>query len=545
MNSSDFVMPDADGATSDSSLPPPLRDDEPSGRVLGGVAALIADRLGLNPFWLRMAFVVLALAGGLGVIVYAGLWLILVAGAEDRNRPARFVGGAVMVIGVLWLLDRGDTGFSSGTTAVVALLVGLALALWQPRTAGAMRPRLRPTDLAAAQPRPVRRRPPRKPPSLLGRAVLGLAVVTAAVGALIDQANGGRMHPEQWLGAAAAVCGAGMLLGVFWGSARWLILPAVGFAATGYVGGVAADFGVPIRETGDAYLDIGPYGPSGGVERSFGDVFVSVFGDPPMTDVQPGVPPDPRPPIDPGMRPVRVLFGDVDFRYGVESDLSIDLRWNVEHGSATIDGIGRPDSGSFRLGPDGPADVTIDVEIWRGDFTVWNQQSYEVPDGEIPLEAPLDTVTTVVPGSPSLAPTYVAENVSATSDGYFLLANGEAMIDDQDQVVLGEWYEREVGVIEINTSYGPFQLLPRGILLTPYDEVIDLQAWRARLAPAAAPDSGVTTTIAPGTTLDQTGTSTTDVAPQTTVGQTGQGQSSTTSTAPGSTAPTSTVLAGG
>jgi signal transduction histidine kinase/phage shock protein PspC (stress-responsive transcriptional regulator) len=46
-------------------------------RLLGGVAAGVAQHLGVDTFPVRAAFVVLAVLGGFGVAVYAGLWLVL------------------------------------------------------------------------------------------------------------------------------------------------------------------------------------------------------------------------------------------------------------------------------------------------------------------------------------------------------------------------------------------------------------------------------------------------------------------------------------
>ena len=42
----------------------------------------------------------------------------------------------------------------------------------------------------------------------------------------------------------------------------------------------------------------------------------------------------------------------------------------------------------------------------------------------------------------------------------------------------------------ISTPYGEFQLLPRSLLITPFGQVLDLQAIRAELA-AAAPATTV------------------------------------------------------
>jgi signal transduction histidine kinase/phage shock protein PspC (stress-responsive transcriptional regulator) len=46
-------------------------------RLVGGVAAGLAQHLGVQTVHVRVAFLVLALLGGLGVAMYAGLWLVL------------------------------------------------------------------------------------------------------------------------------------------------------------------------------------------------------------------------------------------------------------------------------------------------------------------------------------------------------------------------------------------------------------------------------------------------------------------------------------
>lgn len=475
-----------DGADPGANWPAPEREPGEQARVIGGVAALVGTRLGLNPFWLRMAFVVLALAGGLGIVVYAGLWLILIAGAGQGRRPLRIAGGAVIAVCTLYLLDNGRTAFVGGTPAAVALLIGLALALWQPRLPAAVASPRRPTDLAEAMPAPPQRRAARRAPSMLGQATLGLAVVTAAAGALIDQANGGRLHPEQWLGAAAVVCGAGMLVGVVRGRARWLILPAAVFVGAGYIGGAAAERGIRLQDRGHRYVDINDANPDPSASVSFGDVDFGIYDVP-----------------SPAQRgDVRVLVGDVRISVGSTVDPSIDLRWNVAHGSASIDGVRQAASGSTHLGPDRPADIVLAVSIWRGDLSLFNQPA-ATADGS----ANGAVTTTFVPVDPStgdpdsagLTPVRVADGVTATADGFFLLADGDAMIDDTDHLVVGTSYVLADGVTGISTKLGQFRLLPRGILLTPTGDVIDLHALRTRLA--EPPTTTTLTTITAPTGL--------------------------------------------
>ena len=271
--------------------------DDPTDRIVLGVAGYVADGLGVDALWVRMAFVVLALVGGVGIMAYLALWLI-VFGPDRTGLPfVRYIGGAVAIVGIPLVIAGADLEFASGPVAVVALLVGLMLALWQPRRVPPARTSstssrafpppvyenysspgthlvVEPSSIEgilessehdpgiegdpARSPRhtrPRRTRRARREPSILGRLTFGLAVIVAAVGALIDLVNGGRLHPEQWLGAAALVCGIGLLIGALRGRAWWLIVPALLFAGTGYITGVMARIGLDADDAfGETYV---------------------------------------------------------------------------------------------------------------------------------------------------------------------------------------------------------------------------------------------------------------------------------------------------
>jgi signal transduction histidine kinase len=73
-----------------------------SGRRIGGVAAGLADHLGLPPRRVRLAFVVLALASGLGILLYAAFWIVLTPsplGPKESQR--RTMGGNVVALAAL------------------------------------------------------------------------------------------------------------------------------------------------------------------------------------------------------------------------------------------------------------------------------------------------------------------------------------------------------------------------------------------------------------------------------------------------------------
>jgi signal transduction histidine kinase/phage shock protein PspC (stress-responsive transcriptional regulator) len=58
-----------------------------SGRVVAGVCAGLAEHLGVGVAALRVAFVLLALLGGFGLLLYAGLWLAVPVGVPEPARP--------------------------------------------------------------------------------------------------------------------------------------------------------------------------------------------------------------------------------------------------------------------------------------------------------------------------------------------------------------------------------------------------------------------------------------------------------------------------
>ncbi len=80
------------------------RDDH----VVAGVCSGLGAYLGIDPVLLRIAFVVLAIGGGSGVLLYILGWVLIPEAAEGERlglaRPADRVTGAVIVGGALILL---------------------------------------------------------------------------------------------------------------------------------------------------------------------------------------------------------------------------------------------------------------------------------------------------------------------------------------------------------------------------------------------------------------------------------------------------------
>ena len=121
-------------------------------RILGGVAAGIADHLGVPVFWVRVAFVVATWFNGAGLIGYLLLWRFMplteperAPGLEAAQRRGLRVGGAVVGtreilqtvavvavgVGVLVLLQATGRGVSTSILLpILAAIVGVVV-VWR------------------------------------------------------------------------------------------------------------------------------------------------------------------------------------------------------------------------------------------------------------------------------------------------------------------------------------------------------------------------------------------------------------------------------
>ena len=104
-------------------------------RVIAGVAAGIAERLGIDPIVIRLAFIVLAFAGGFGVIVYLVSWLIAAEPVDDEVQvPStglrQIVAVALVVSGLLLLLRAAGVWFGDAIVWSVGLAAFGSAVLW-------------------------------------------------------------------------------------------------------------------------------------------------------------------------------------------------------------------------------------------------------------------------------------------------------------------------------------------------------------------------------------------------------------------------------
>jgi phage shock protein PspC (stress-responsive transcriptional regulator) len=254
-----------------------------SDRRVAGVAGGLGRHLDIDPVILRVAFVVLTFFGGVGLLLYVALWLLLPEDGKDwgkikLDRRSRTV--ALLVVGALALVLLVSHGWwgHGGPFFFLAIVVGaIALATQLPRRD---RDRDRPgpapgepnpyattdtftptatTDTAVTdpmasapppsyavpeQPRPVN---PRKRGPILFWFALAVAAVALGTLGIFDLA-GADVAPAAYPATVLAVCAAFLLLGSFFGRAGGLILVGL-VAAFLTIGTTVADHWDPHRST--------------------------------------------------------------------------------------------------------------------------------------------------------------------------------------------------------------------------------------------------------------------------------------------------------
>lgn len=104
------------------------------GRVVAGVAAGLSAHVRIDVTWVRLALTLTSFLGGMGILLYAALWVFSPVGVPQQPVIDRYrVGGAahaLMIVGAfaLWALSAGGGGWLFIVIALVAL--GAVLA-WQ------------------------------------------------------------------------------------------------------------------------------------------------------------------------------------------------------------------------------------------------------------------------------------------------------------------------------------------------------------------------------------------------------------------------------
>jgi phage shock protein C len=111
------------------------RDD----RVIGGVCGGLGRYLGIDPVLMRIAFVILAFAGGGGILVYLVAWVLIpverpgedlgTARPEGADTTRLIVGGALIAVGTILLLNLSLPALGRYFWPLALIAVGVAVVI--------------------------------------------------------------------------------------------------------------------------------------------------------------------------------------------------------------------------------------------------------------------------------------------------------------------------------------------------------------------------------------------------------------------------------
>ncbi len=263
---------------------PPTRDSQAhprrlrrrqTDRVIAGVAGGGADYLNVDPLLLRAGFAGLMVFGGAGSVLYVVAWLLIPSDGRDGSIAEglltrlglRFGRAGVAVLVFLAVVAGGAwlTGYGPGqrfrdvvlfAAAIVAL--GIVLLRWGEGPRGSRLAETNGSTAANAEQEPgphaepavgaatvramastAAARSAARPPDRSPLAWYVTAATLVAVGLLAVVSNLPGLHVTlgQYLGAVLAVFGLGLVVGVWWGRARilivlgFLLLPIAGASA--------------------------------------------------------------------------------------------------------------------------------------------------------------------------------------------------------------------------------------------------------------------------------------------------------------------------
>jgi phage shock protein PspC (stress-responsive transcriptional regulator) len=211
-------MSETEPTTPQPEQPPRRLTRSTTDRMIGGVAGGLGRHLNIDPLAIRITFVILVFAGGIGIVAY--LLCLLFVPSDDPSAPP-----------VQWGLART---LGAGLLTVAALAILLPDWAWGPAVpllaiAGA---------IVYLLIRMVRDDGGTHAGRVAARIAIGIVLVALAVGGLLGAAIGSALGGGVIVAGLVLACGVGLVGGAFRGGARWLIVPALVLALP--LGAVAA-----------------------------------------------------------------------------------------------------------------------------------------------------------------------------------------------------------------------------------------------------------------------------------------------------------------
>jgi phage shock protein PspC (stress-responsive transcriptional regulator) len=194
----------------------PRPDDGPrrlrrstSDRMIAGVSGGLGRYFDIDPVLFRIAFVVLTLAGGAGLLAYLGLWLVTPSDGEHSEptgtRALAVIGGIVLLLVCLPFLFVG--AFLAIPLLPLTLLVLVVILLA----------------------RGARGKGDGDTSDVIARVALVLLIVVVSIAAFFAAGLGAALGGGTAIAGVVIACGIGLIASAIMGarSGRWLILPAL------------------------------------------------------------------------------------------------------------------------------------------------------------------------------------------------------------------------------------------------------------------------------------------------------------------------------
>lgn len=261
----------------------------PDDKAIGGVCAAFGRFTDTDPVLWRVLFAALVLFGGAGLLLYALAWLLIPRADQPQSfveRHLRHADQSVSVAGVillflvaLVLFAAIDDGSGVVVLAVVAALAYLVArerrggepgtepggTAWQP-TGEPSSYGVPPVAQSFAAPVTVEPLAPRSR-SILGPVTLSAAALVAGVLLLLRELGADAVTAPRVLAASMLVIGVGLLIGTWYGRARWLLavglvlalvlVPVTAFQDVDFAGGAGERTWVPTAANGITVYKLG------------------------------------------------------------------------------------------------------------------------------------------------------------------------------------------------------------------------------------------------------------------------------------------------
>lgn len=355
-------------------------------RLIAGVAGGLADYTGTAAAWWRLGFILMTVAGGLGVLTYLVLWWLLPRADLPQSAAQRVaaripdapstLGAALLMLGVILLVAQFDLWNANVGGAL--LLIGVGVILYRreadrrgmggestgtaasPEDADEASGRAELAPWADATTPLAERRPPRER-SWLGWLSLGAAL--AVGGALWMAREAGVAEPSlaQLLAAPLTVLGIGLLVGSWAGRARWTAVPGLALVPIVLVVGVIT---VPLEGAWeDRYLRPHTAAELRPAYRQSGSSLVLD-----LSRLCPGQHPE----------PIRATMGVGDIQVVLPKGSPSSIAVSAGLGSVSVLGRSRGGLGiSDEVRSPGSSPIEMDLEVGIGNVSVYQRPPRE------------------------------------------------------------------------------------------------------------------------------------------------------------------------